>query len=165
MTNPEAELALSLQVACDRPDLPDQRQLAAWAAAAVAVGTGGELTIRLVDEDESQALNRQYRGKDSPTNVLSFPFEPPEGLPADALPPVLGDLVICADVVAREAAEHNKPPMAHWAHMVVHGVLHLLGFDHQQDDEAERMEAMETQIMATLGFENPYQLKEEIGEI
>src|SRR5690606_20131870 len=93
-----------------------------------------ELTIRIVDEEESRILNRDYRGKDKPTNVLSFPFEAPPGLDAW---PLLGDLVICAPVVAREAVEQGKPLMAHWAHMVVHGVLHLLGYDHEEDEDAE----------------------------
>ncbi len=106
----------------------------------------GELTIRLVDLDESQALNRDYRGKDKPTNVLSF------GGDAE----VLGDLVICAPVVEREAAEQGKTLRAHWAHMVVHGCLHLQGLDHEDDAEAERMEARETRILKRLGFPDPY---------
>ncbi len=111
-----------------------------------------ELVIRVVDEAESSALNRDYRGRDRPTNVLSFPFEAP--------PPIesylIGDLVICAPVVAREALAQGKAAKAHWAHMVVHGVLHLLGFDHPSDAEAESMEALEREIQGGLGYPDPY---------
>ena len=107
-----------------------------------------EMTIRIVDEAESRELNHRYRGKDKPTNVLSFHGEREAG--------VLGDLVICAPVVAREAVEQHKPPRAHWAHMVVHGCLHLQGYDHEADSDAARMEARETRILKALGFDNPY---------
>jgi probable rRNA maturation factor len=107
----------------------------------------GELTIRIVDLAESQAFNRDYRGKDKPTNVLSFQGEGG----------ILGDLVICAPVVASEAKAEGKLLRAHWAHMVVHGCLHLRGYDHEHDDEARRMEAREVRILGELGFENPYQ--------
>ena len=108
--------------------------------------------IRLVDEAESRQLNRDYRGKDRPTNVLSFPFE----APPEVLTPLLGDLVICAPVVVREAREQGKPADAHWAHMLVHGVLHLLGYDHLEPAEADEMEALERDILAGLGFPDPY---------
>ena len=111
-----------------------------------------KMTVRIVDEAESHALNLNYRGKDRPTNVLSFPFECPDEVEL----PLLGDLVICRQVVEREAQEQDKPLMAHWAHMVVHGSLHLLGYDHIEDDEAEEMESLETQIMTELGFADPY---------
>ena len=111
-----------------------------------------ELAIRIVGLEEGQALNRDYRGKDYPTNVLSFPAELPPGV---ALP-LIGDLAICAPVVAREAAEQGKKPTQHWAHMTVHGVLHLLGYDHLEDAEAERMESLETRILASLGIADPY---------
>ncbi|MCW8881311.1 MAG: rRNA maturation RNase YbeY [Sedimenticola sp.] len=111
-----------------------------------------ELVIRIVDLEESQQLNREYRGMDKPTNVLSFPFEAPEVVESDHI----GDLVICAPVVAAEAAEQGKPLEAHWAHLVVHGVLHLLGFDHINDQQAEEMENLEVEILANLGFSNPY---------
>ena len=117
-----------------------------WARAAL-VG-GGEITIRLVDPDEGQELNAEYRGKDYATNVLSFPY--------DTEPVVLGDLVICPSVVAREAAEQNKPLAAHYAHLTVHGMLHLQGFEHEDDAEAEEMEAREREILAGLGYPDPY---------
>jgi probable rRNA maturation factor len=111
-----------------------------------------QVAIRIVDADEGQALNRQYRGRDYATNVLSFPADFPPGVEL----PLIGDLVICAPVVAREAAEQGKKPSEHWAHMTVHGTLHLLGYDHIEDAEAEAMEALETRILAGLGISDPY---------
>ncbi|WP_036515965.1 rRNA maturation RNase YbeY [Nevskia soli] len=131
--------------------IPAPSSLRAWAMAALEGATPGEITIRVVAEEESAALNGKFRHKPYPTNVLSFPYE--AEAPSEQ---VLGDLVICAPVVAREAVEQNKEPNAHWAHMVVHGVLHLLGHDHIQEEEAERMEAKERQILARLGFPDPY---------
>lgn len=133
--------------------LPTEEQIVQWATAAVQPeGDEVEMTVRIVDEAESHDLNLTYRGKDRPTNVLSFPFECPD----EVALPLLGDLVICRQVVEREAVEQEKPLMAHWAHMVVHGSLHLLGYDHIEDDEAEEMESLETQIMQGLGFDDPY---------
>ena len=133
--------------------LPTEEQIVQWATAAVQPeGDEVEMTVRIVDEAESHELNLTYRGKDRPTNVLSFPFECPDEVEL----PLLGDLVICRQVVEREAAEQEKPLMAHWAHMVVHGRLHLIGYDHIEDDEAEEMESLETQIMQGLGFDDPY---------
>src|SRR5690606_9771639 len=117
---------------------------------------GGELVIRIVDEDESRALNPEYRGKDKPTNVLSVSFEVPEGVPAEALPPLLGDLVICDPVVAAAATEQGQALHDHWAHMVLHGLLHLLGFDHIDDADAVIMESLEIRILAGLDIANPY---------
>ena len=111
-----------------------------------------EISIRLVDREESQALNRDYRQKDKPTNVLSFPADLPEIVDL----PLLGDLIICASVVEQEAKEQDKASTAHWAHMVIHGTLHLLGYDHIDNHEAEAMEALETDILATLGIACPY---------
>ena len=111
-----------------------------------------ELTVRIVDEAEITALNRQYRGKDGPTNVLSFPYEGIPGVATD----LLGDIVICAPVVATEAVAQDKPLAAHWAHIVVHGVLHLLGYDHQYDDHAHQMESRESELLASLGYPDPY---------
>jgi probable rRNA maturation factor len=116
--------------------------------------TGAELSIRLVDEAESAELNSHYRHKHGATNILSFPGERIQGTDIN----LLGDLAICASVVEREAAEQCKPMQAHWAHLTVHGVLHLNGFDHEQAADAERMEALEIQILSTLGFDNPYHL-------
>jgi len=151
-----SELELAFQHVCKAP-APDAVQVRAWLVPVLeGCGRGGELTVRIVDEPESQQLNRDYRGRDKPTNVLSFPFEVPPGLPAEAAE-ILGDLVICAPVVAREAHEQGKPEADHWAHMVVHGALHLLGYDHEQPAEAERMEAEERRILAALGVPDPYQ--------
>ena len=117
-----------------------------WARAAL-VG-GGEITIRLVEAEEAQALNKEYRSKDYATNVLSFPY--------DTEPVVMGDLVICPGVVAREATEQKKPLAAHYAHLVVHGMLHLQGWDHDNDDDAQAMEDEEREILAALGYPDPY---------
>jgi probable rRNA maturation factor len=111
-----------------------------------------EVSVYIVDEAESQELNSQYRGKDKPTNVLSFPADIPEEVGV----PLLGDLVVCAPVVEREAQEQGKTLNAHWAHMLVHGTLHLLGYDHLEDDEAEVMEALETRLVTQLHFPAPY---------
>ncbi|MCH8544592.1 MAG: rRNA maturation RNase YbeY [Alcanivorax sp.] len=147
-----------IQHGTDAAGLPQDDLLASWALAAAAGAGGalGEITLRIVDQAESQALNLAYRGKDAPTNVLSFPFEMPEGLdmPDEAL--ILGDIAICAEVVALEASAQHKTLTAHWAHMVVHGVLHLLGFDHINAADATDMEALETDILAALGFADPY---------
>ena len=145
---------VDLQIATENIEgLPTEEQIVQWATAAVQPeGNEVEMTVRIVDEAESHELNLTYRGKDRPTNVLSFPFECPDEVEL----PLLGDLVICRQVVEREAAEQGKPLMAHWAHMVVHGSLHLLGYDHIEDDEAEEMESLETQIMQGLGFDDPY---------
>ncbi|MCH8536707.1 MAG: rRNA maturation RNase YbeY [Alkalimonas sp.] len=147
------KLDLDLQVATDSSSLPTQDDFVQWASLALTdYRSEAELTIRLVDTTESQQLNHQYRGKDKATNVLSFPFENPPGLTL----PLIGDLVICAAVVEQEAAEQGKTTQAHWAHMVIHGCLHLLGFDHIKDDEANEMEQLEIALLATLGFNNPY---------
>ena len=148
------KMIIDLQIACEEESgLPTAEQIEQWATAAVQPQSDEvEMTVRIVDEAESHALNLNYRGKDRPTNVLSFPFECPDEVEL----PLLGDLVICRQVVEREAQEQDKPLMAHWAHMVVHGSLHLLGYDHIEDDEAEEMESLETQIMTELGFADPY---------
>lgn len=152
------QLELEVQVVVAwRAGLPSPEDFRRWVAAALSAGgdTGpAALAVRLVDKDEGRRLNRDYRGKDYPTNVLSFPFEPPPGL--DEPLPERGDLVICAPVVAQEAREQGKPEADHWAHLVVHGVLHLLGYDHEQAAEAERMEALERRILADLGIADPY---------
>jgi probable rRNA maturation factor len=135
-----------VQYACNREGLPLRTDFVRWARAALT--GGGTITIRLVDAEEGQELNRDYRGKDYATNVLSFPY--------DTEPLVMGDLVICPSVVAREAAEQNKPLDAHYAHLTVHGMLHLQGWDHEEDDEAQAMEDTEREILAALGYPDPY---------
>lgn len=144
---------VDLQVNSTAPDIPALEQLERWVKAALQTRPNdSEVSICIVDCDMSQALNARYRKQDKPTNVLSFP--------ADLLPelnlPLLGELVICAPVIAQEAAEQNKMLEAHWAHMVVHGTLHLLGYDHIKDSEAESMEQLETHIINTLGYPPPY---------
>ncbi|MUI54099.1 rRNA maturation RNase YbeY [Aliivibrio fischeri] len=147
-------IELDLQIACENEKgLPSEKDLMTWLNAVIPqFQPQAELTIRIVDEKESHELNHEYRGKDKPTNVLSFPFEAPPGLELN----LLGDLIICRQVVEEEAIEQNKPLLAHWAHMVVHGSLHLLGYDHIEDDEAEEMESLETELMQGMGFEDPY---------
>ena len=151
---PANAFRLTLQYASRQTGVPSRYYFKRWAAAVLADQRkkSSELTIRIVDKEESAALNEAYRHKPGPTNVLSFPFEAPPHLKLK----VLGDVVICAPVVAKEALEQQKPLLAHWAHMVVHGVLHLLGYDHVQDNEAEIMEALEIKLLARLGHANPY---------
>lgn len=153
---------MTVQIATDRRGVPHARTLASWARAAYESAERRQpqlsrpraLTIRIVGASESRRLNRTWRGKDKPTNVLSFPAGPLE----TAIPelPELGDLAICAPIVAREAREQGKPALFHWAHMIVHGVLHLLGYDHEDERDAERMEALEVRILARMGIDNPY---------
>ncbi|OOE67253.1 rRNA maturation RNase YbeY [Salinivibrio sp. IB868] len=145
---------VDVQIACENEQgLPGDDQLQAWFEQAVrAARPQAEVTIRIVDEGESQSLNRDYRGKDKPTNVLSFPFDPPPGVEID----LLGDLIVCRQVVEQEAQQQGKALMDHWAHMVVHGSLHLLGYDHIEDDEAEQMEALERELLAAMGVSDPY---------
>lgn len=147
------ELELDLQQVSAEAGVPDAAQLRHWAQAALADLSGPlAMTVRIVDEAESAELNQTYRGKQGPTNVLSFTAE----VPPEVDEPLLGDLVICAPVVAREAAEQGKTLEAHWAHMVVHGCLHLQGHDHIEEQQAARMESLETRILAGLGFTDPY---------
>lgn len=145
--------------ALDETKLPTQAQFEQWVEAALQDRTEGDCVIRVVSEAESQQLNHEYRGKDYPTNVLSFPYEMPD-LPAGVVleedEHYLGDLVICAAVVEREADEQNKSSFNHWAHMVIHGALHLQGYDHIEDSEAEVMEALEIQLLGQLNIPNPY---------
>jgi probable rRNA maturation factor len=138
-----------------RNGVPSAASFRLWVNAALAGAKRrkqAELSIRIVDAAEGRELNRDYRGKDYATNVLSFPTE----LPPGAQLPLIGDLAICAPVVVREAVEQGKPARHHWAHMTVHGVLHLLGYDHIVEAEAEAMEALETRILAKLGIADPY---------
>ncbi|XNH04329.1 rRNA maturation RNase YbeY [Vibrio cyclitrophicus] len=150
-------IELDLQLAVENEQgLPTEQDIQLWLNKTIPqFQENAELTVRIVDTQESHQLNHEYRGKDKPTNVLSFPFEAPPGIELN----LLGDLIICRQVVEKEAEEQNKPLLAHWAHMVVHGSLHLLGYDHIEDDEAEEMESLETEIMQTMGFEDPYILE------
>lgn len=148
-------LDLEVQLALEAPGLPASAQLRRWAEAALdgAEREGDlELVIRIVNEAESASLNETYRHKQGPTNVLSFSFEGPAGVDTN----LLGDIVICAPVVNSEAVIQNKAVPAHWAHMVIHGVLHLLGYDHQEEHQAEQMELLEIRILHDLGYPNPY---------
>lgn len=149
-----SSVILDLQIACkETSGLPDKMLFQAWLDAVVPhFQEEAEVTVRLVDETESHNLNLTYREKDKPTNVLSFPFDTPPGIDL----PLLGDLIICRQVVEHEAIGQRKPLHAHWAHMVVHGSLHLLGYDHIEDEDAEEMEGIETEIMLALGFDDPY---------
>jgi probable rRNA maturation factor len=158
------QLDVTVQFATRRTGVPHASSLAKWAnlafgASAARKPAAMPLTIRIVGAAESRVLNRTWRGKDKPTNVLSFPADSsvvmPSAVDAEEQIP-LGDLAICAPVVAREAREQGKDPRAHWAHMVVHGVLHLLGYDHENDRDADAMESREVKILAEFGYANPY---------
>lgn len=154
------KLTLSIQNASAAEALPTRAQIRQWAEAALQPGIAkAEITFRIVDAEEGQALNRDYRGKDYATNVLTFTFD--DEMPAIPGLPLLGDIVLCAPVVAREAAEQAITLEAHYCHLVVHGVLHLQGFDHIEEDEAEAMEARETQIVTSLGYDDPYRMDKE----
>ena len=153
MTKGPIHLDVAVNYAAPRAGVPAAVSFRKWVAAALKGRIReADLAIRIVDEREGQALNRHYRGKDYATNVLSFPAELPEGVTL----PLRGDLVICAPVVAREAAEQGKPVAAHYAHLTVHGVLHLLGWDHEHDKDAEAMEQLEREVLAELGLPDPY---------
>ncbi len=152
------KLELDLQTATEVEALPAVTAFEGWVQQVLEGRRDeAELAIRLVDEAESQQLNREYRGKDRPTNVLSFPAD----LPSVVASPLLGDLVICAPVVLREAKEQGKTEEAHWAHMVVHGVLHLVGYDHQNEQEAAEMEGIEAALLKEMGYRNPYEEEEQ----
>lgn len=145
---------VDLQNASSSVQVPDAPLFTHWVNAALRnIKPDAELSIRIVDSEESQTFNREYREKDKPTNVLSFPADIPEFVNI----PLIGDLIICAPVVEQEAAEQGKPLDAHWAHMVIHGTLHLMGYDHIEDGEAQEMEALEIRILATLHYPSPYE--------
>lgn len=163
MTGP---VQVDVQVAVDLPGVPAEPVIRQWLERVIDhVGTGTkrdlELSVKIVDEEEGRALNRQYRNQDSATNVLSFPAsevglnEVPPGLPL-----ALGDIVICAPLVFREASDQGKKSPDHWAHLLVHGALHLLGYDHETDTEARQMETLEASILALGGVENPYKSRD-----
>lgn len=149
---------IDIQFACENDGVPKSNDISNWVSRTiVAAGLDGEheVSVRVVDAGEIQALNRDFRQQDAPTNVLSFPAGDIDGLPADVAKP-LGDVVVCASVVNDEARQQGKSRSAHWAHMVVHGTLHLLGFDHEKDGDAVKMERLETEILTDLGIANPY---------
>ncbi|SFB92734.1 rRNA maturation RNase YbeY [Pseudoalteromonas denitrificans] len=144
---------LDLQIACEFEDLPSEKSFQQWAQKALEkFKPDAELTIRVADSAESQQLNFEYRGKNKATNVLSFEFEAPQGIEIA----LIGDLLICPEVVKRESIEQDKEFHHHFAHMVVHGCLHLLGYDHIKEDEAQEMESLEKNILATMGIDDPY---------
>ena len=147
-------LDLSVQYACNREGVPCRADFRRWLRAAEP--GAARITVRLVDEAEGRELNRDYRGKDYATNVLTFAYDEGEVMPLPEGLPLMGDLVLCRQVVEREAAEQGKALDAHYAHLSVHGMLHLQGFDHEVDAEAEEMEAREREILATLGYPDPY---------
>ncbi len=149
-----ADMDLDLQIAVESSTAPDPATVRHWAEVAIdSISESRQsLTIRITDPEEIRNLNRAYRGKDQETNVLSFPFDCIPGVESG----YLGDIAICEAVVVQEAAAQNKPALAHWAHMVVHGVLHLGGYDHVDGNEAREMEDLEIAILSQLGFANPY---------
>ena len=155
---PARRITVTVQTAVDpaqvaKSQLPATAAVRRWVRAALAHhDRGGELTVRIVGAEEGAALNQRYRHKSGPTNVLSFPYGPPE----ETMTHLLGDIVICAPVVIAEARGQGKTPDAHWAHMAVHGVLHLLGYDHETDREARDMEALEVTLLQRLGYSDPY---------
>lgn len=145
---------IDVEVNSSSTRIPSVENIERWIEAALHSDelSDAEVSVYIVDESESQELNKQYRSKDKPTNVLSFPAD----IPDEVGVPLLGDLVVCAPVVEREAREQGKTLEAHWAHMLIHGTLHLLGYDHIEDDEAEVMEALETRLMTQLQYPAPY---------
>lgn len=146
-------IELELQIASDAQTLPHPSQFREWVAAALEDRIDEtEMTIRIVDEEEMTELNQQYRKKNGPTNVLSFPADDDSEFGLSSL----GDIVICAPIVAKQADQQNKALIAYWAHMVIHGTLHLLNYDHQTEEEAQEMESLETNILVSLGYPPPY---------
>ena len=151
---------VDVQIACDDDGIPDVTDIRAWvqhalAESGMALGRGTEVSVRVVDTEEIRKLNRDYRNRDEVTNVLSFPADELAGLPPGEVT-LLGDIVVCASVVSREAGAQGKAVGDHWAHMLVHGTLHLVGFDHQDESEASEMEALERRILGQYGLPDPY---------
>ncbi len=152
---------VDVQYAVETDGVPTVEDIRRWATAALLPANAqAELTVRIVDANEGATLNRDYRGKDGATNVLAFPA----GLPADAGVELLGDVVICAPVVAAQAAARGKTAAAHWAHLVVHGILHLQGFNHLEETQAARMETQEVDILGRLGYSNPYETGDPVAD-
>jgi len=150
------EIELDLQVAIAADDIPTQKQFEQWVTITLnhLHHLPAELTIRIVDISEMTSLNETYRKKSGPTNVLSFPFVNPPGIEL----PLLGDIIICADIIRQEAVNQGKPLDAHWAHMVIHGCLHLIGYDHITDAQAQEMEPLEISLLQELGYKDPYHI-------
>jgi probable rRNA maturation factor len=146
------EMSVSEALEAEEGDIPDATLIQQWADKACLGDDQVVASVQIVNSDEMRELNRTWRGKDKPTNVLSFPME----LPDEVDLKMLGDVVLCADVINAEAKQQHKPLPAHWAHMVVHGMLHLQGYDHIEDRQADAMEALEIRILNQLGFDNPY---------
>lgn len=149
----EKRIKITIQALTSNTFIPSRYFLQRWVNKALSkqVGTNA-VNIRLVSKKESAALNSTYRHKNDPTNILSFPFEPPPGVSSA----FLGDLVICAPLVNQQAKQQAKTPLTHWAHLVIHGCLHLIGYDHVHDKDATKMETLEIQLLEDLGYENPY---------
>ena len=152
---------VDIQLVDDSAKTPDAQQIRGWVAAVFTILERSPLalTVRVVGEEEMTKLNQRHRGRNQPTNVLSFPIEPLPGICTD----LLGDIVVCGPVVDREAAIQHKSPMGHWAHMVVHGMLHLFGYDHESDQEATAMETLEKSVLKGLGYSDPYQGEHDSG--
>jgi len=150
-------LELTIQNQQKEFEIPQENKLIAWAEKAMLTDEDTQVTLRIVDADESQALNKEYRSKDKPTNVLSFPMDMPDEFAQVLELKLLGDLVICASIVEQESEQQKKTAEAHWAHMLTHGMLHLQGYDHINENDAEEMEALEVKILKQSGFDNPYQ--------
>jgi probable rRNA maturation factor len=151
-------MSVDVQIATDAAGIPSRTVIRNWVQRAVDVADSGrdvDVSVRIVDEEEMRALNRNYRDQDKSTNVLAFPAGDAGFVPPGERP-LLGDIVVCADIVVREADEQGKPLDHHWGHMLVHGTLHLLGHDHISDREAEAMEALERRVLASLGIADPY---------
>ena len=149
---------LDFQFVSESKIIPKQEQFQYWVDAVLQDATeDSEIVIRVVDEAEMIQFNEQYRNKKGSTNILSFPFDMPEGIESD----LLGDLLVCAPVVERESLQQHKQLEHHWAHLIVHGVLHLLGYDHINDEDAEEMEALEIKILKTIKINNPYEARNE----
>jgi probable rRNA maturation factor len=148
-------IEVEIQHSTSSSPVPSDEQFEQWAEAALQDHGEAELVIRLVDREESRSLNEQYARRNKPTNVLSFPAS----LPSSLCLPLLGDIVICAPLVECEAKEQNKPVLAHWAHLTIHGVLHLLGYDHQSDEDAAKMERLEADLLLSCGIPDPYRIE------
>lgn len=143
---------ITVQFISAEPAIPTENELLHWAGSVLGRSAAGEITIRITDEDESRALNSKWRNIDKPTNVLSFPLDDT----GNSSPGLIGDIVICAPVIRQEAVAQDKSLAAHWAHIIIHGILHLMGYDHVDEKDAEIMEAKETAILKDLGFPDPY---------